>query len=113
MTVDAPPRKPPESKPRTTSVADPRAATKAVARLRDGRINRFVAEGLSSARNVCAIEKMTKQVRLSDDAYRALAALKCPGESFSDAARRLLKCGNRERLFGNVRIGHPVVMCRE
>lgn len=36
---------------------------------------------------------MTKTISLSDDAYEALAALKSPGESFSDVALRL----SRER----------------
>jgi hypothetical protein len=32
---------------------------------------------------------MPKQVQLSDEAYATLAALKAPGESFSDVVRRL------------------------
>ncbi len=36
---------------------------------------------------------MPKQVQLSEDAYRTLAALKEPGESFSDVVRRLATAG--------------------
>lgn len=34
--------------------------------------------------------QMTKTIGLSDDAYEALAAVKQPGESFSDVTRRLV-----------------------
>lgn len=36
---------------------------------------------------------MPKQVQLSDEAYRTLASLKAPGESFSDVVRRLASTG--------------------
>ena len=36
---------------------------------------------------------MPKQVQLSDDAYKTLAALKQPAESFSDTVRRLAAAG--------------------
>lgn len=42
---------------------------------------------------------MTKNVSLADDAYDALAAVKRPGESFSDVTRRLARAEARRVLF--------------
>ena len=42
---------------------------------------------------------MPKQVQLSDDAYKTLAALKQPAESFSDTVRRLAAAGKDLRLL--------------
>lgn len=42
---------------------------------------------------------MTKTISLADDAYEALAALKRPGESFSDVARRLAKDSRRRSIM--------------
>jgi len=42
---------------------------------------------------------MTKTISLADDAYEALAALKAPGESFSDVARRLAEAQRRPSIL--------------
>jgi predicted CopG family antitoxin len=46
---------------------------------------------------------MTKTISLSDDAYEALVAVRGPGESFSDVARRAAKELARRRLFDEAR----------
>lgn len=48
---------------------------------------------------------MTKTISLADDAYDALAAVKRPGESFSDVARRLARTEAKRVLFdSNIRV---------
>ena len=43
---------------------------------------------------------VTKTISLADDAYEALAAVKRPGESFSDVARRLARDAALDEVFG-------------
>ena len=45
----------------------------------------------------------TKTISLADDAYEALQALKRPGESFSDAVRRLARRRSLTDLAGIMR----------
>jgi predicted CopG family antitoxin len=42
---------------------------------------------------------MTKTISLSDEAYEDLVAIKRPGESFSDLARRLALLDRKRALF--------------
>ena len=42
---------------------------------------------------------MTRTISLADDAYDSLAAVKRPGESFSDVARRLARNAALDALF--------------
>jgi predicted CopG family antitoxin len=43
---------------------------------------------------------MTKTISLSDDAYEALAALKRPGESFSELALRMSRAQSAAGILG-------------
>lgn len=54
----------------------------------------------------------TKTISLADDAYEALQALKRPGESFSDAVRRLARRRSLTDLAGIMRSTDADVLAR-